>query len=191
MIKRRILPSAGGMTLVAGLREIRGDVVGIGRALEVLEVAGHARRATQGVVIVDVTIGALARGNGVQSGQRKAGGRMIELGIAPLHRIVAGFARVREPGVRHRSGSTGEIFLVAAETRHRTQGVVVVDVAVGAEPRWNRVSSGENKTGGAMVEPGNFGVQPIVCRMTVLASGRELRFDVARVGGRGEVLQVT
>ena len=190
MIKRCILPSASGVTLLAGLREIRCDVVGIGRPLEVLEVAGHARRAIQCVVVVDVTIGALARGNGVQSGQRKACRRMIELGIAPLHGIVAGFARVRESCMRHRSGGTGEIFLMAAETGHCTQGVIVVDMAVGALPRWNCVSSGENKTGRAVVEPGNFGVQPVVCRMTVLASGRELRFDVARVGGRGEVLQV-
>jgi len=41
-----------------------------------------------------------------------------------------------------------------------------------------------------VVEPSNFGVQPVVGRMTTLAIGRELRFDMARVSGRGEVLQV-
>ena len=178
------------MTLLAGLREVRADVVGIGRTLEVLEVAGYARRAVQCVIIVDVTIRALARRNGVQSGQREAGRRMIELGIAPLHRIVAVFTCVREPAVRHRSGRAGEIFLVAAKTGHRTQGVIVVGMAIDALPRWNRVPSGQNKTGRAMVEPSNFGVQPVVRRVTVLASGRELRFHVARVGSRGEVLEV-
>ena len=126
----------------------------------------------------------------MQSGQREAGRRVIELGVAPLHRIVAGFAGVREPGMRHGSGRAGEIFLVAAETRHRTEGVIVVDMAVGALPRWNRVSPGQIKTCRAVVEPSNFGVQPVVCRMTVLAGGRELRFHVAGVGSRGEVLQV-
>jgi len=190
VIELRVSPVAGVVALLAGLREVRSRMIGIGRPLEVLQVAAHARRTVQCVVIVDVAIRALTRRNGVQSSQHEAGHRMIELGIAPLHCIVAGFARIREPGMRHRSGRAGEIFLVAAETRHRTQGVIVVDMAFGALPRWNRVSSGQNKTSRAVVEPGNFGVQPVVCRVTGLASGRELRFHVARVGGRGEVLQV-
>ena len=89
-----------------------------------------------------MAIGALARRNGVQSRQHEARHRMIKLGIAPLHGIVTGFARVREPAVRHRSGGIGEILLVAAEARHRTQGVIVVEVAIGALARWIRVPSG-------------------------------------------------
>src|SRR5215472_17535603 len=137
VIKRCIQPSAGGMALLACLWEIRTYVAGIGRALEVLQVAGHARCAVQSVVIVDMAIRALARRNGVKSGQREAGHRMIELRIAPLHCVVAGLARVWEPAMRHRSGRAGEIFLMTAETRHRTQGVIVVDMAVGTQPRWN------------------------------------------------------
>ena len=190
VVEGRIRPSAGVVALVAGLREIGRDVIRVGRALEILQVAGHTRSATQCVVIVDVAIRALARRNGVQSSQHEAGHRMIELGIAPLHRVVAGFARVREPAVRHRSGRGGEIFLVTTETRHRTQGVIVVDMAVGALPRWDRVSSGQNKTSRAVVEPGNFSVQPVVCGMTTLAIGRELGLNVAGVSGRREVLQV-
>ena len=41
VIKRGIQPCAGAMALVAGLGEIRGDVIRIGRPLIVLEVAGH------------------------------------------------------------------------------------------------------------------------------------------------------
>ncbi len=63
-------------------------------------------------------------------------------------------------------------------------------MAVGALPRWIRVSSGQNKTGRAVVEPSNLRIQPVVCRVTVLAGGRELDFHVAWVSGRGEVLQV-
>jgi len=190
VVELRIRPVAGAMALLAGLRETRCDVVGIRRALEVPQVAGHACGAAQGVIIIDVTIRALARRNGVQSGQRKASHRMIELGIAPLHRIVAAFARVREPAMRHRSGRAGEIFLMTAETRHRTQGVIVVHMAVGTLPRWNRVSPGQNESGRAVVETRNLSVQPVVCGMTVLAIGREVGFCMTRVAGRREIPQV-
>ena len=56
------------MTGIAGLREIRTDVIRIRGALVVLQVAGHARGAVQAVIIVHVTIGAGAWRNGVQSG---------------------------------------------------------------------------------------------------------------------------
>ena len=58
----------GGVALIAGLREIGRDVIRVGRALEILQVAGDTRSATQRVIIVDVAIRALARRNGVESG---------------------------------------------------------------------------------------------------------------------------
>ena len=61
MVEGCVHPVRGVVALLAGLREVRRHVVGIGRALEVLQVAGHARRAGQVVVIVDVTICALSR----------------------------------------------------------------------------------------------------------------------------------
>jgi len=42
VVKRGIEPGAGGMALVTGLREIRADVIGIGRSLIVLQVARNA-----------------------------------------------------------------------------------------------------------------------------------------------------
>src|SRR5262249_14232240 len=45
VVELRVRPVAGVVTLLAGLREIRSRVIRIGRALEVLQVAGHARRA--------------------------------------------------------------------------------------------------------------------------------------------------
>ena len=80
------------MALLAGLREVRRDVIGIGRALEILQVAAHARRAVQVVVVVNVAVRALPRGNGVCVGQRKSHRRVIELGIQPVIRAMALFA---------------------------------------------------------------------------------------------------
>src|SRR5437588_859448 len=53
------LPCPSVVALLAGLRESLLHVVRIGRALEVLEVTGHARRCRQIVLPVNVTLAAL------------------------------------------------------------------------------------------------------------------------------------
>ena len=58
VIKRGIQPGAGAVALVAGLREVRCDVVGIGGSWIVLQVAGRAGCAVQVVVVVNVAVGA-------------------------------------------------------------------------------------------------------------------------------------
>jgi len=68
VVKGSVHPVGGVVTGIAGLREIRTDVIRIRGALVVLQVAGHARGAVQAVIIVHVTIGAGAWRNGVQSG---------------------------------------------------------------------------------------------------------------------------
>lgn len=57
------------MAGVACLGEACGHVVGIGRALKVLEVASDARAARQLVVSIYVAIRADPRRDGVQTGQ--------------------------------------------------------------------------------------------------------------------------
>ena len=83
VIERGVEPGAGAVALFAGLREIRGDVIGIGRSLEILQVAAHAGRGVEVVVVVDMAIGAGTRRDGVQSGERESGAVVIEGGIEP------------------------------------------------------------------------------------------------------------
>src|SRR5215831_9773897 len=101
---------------------------------------------------------------------------MVELGVAPLHGVVAVFARRREATVGHRGSRAGKILLVTSNARHSAEGVIVVDVTLGALSRRHRVSSGQNEASRTVVEASNLGVQPVIGGMTVLASGRELRF---------------
>ena len=74
------------MALLTGLREAGTDVVGIGRSLEVFQVAVDAVRvrAAQVVIIVDVALRALERGMG--AGQRETSGRVIECRARPRRR---------------------------------------------------------------------------------------------------------
>ena len=95
-------PGAGAVALVAGLREVRCHVIGIGGSLEILQVAAHAGAAGQIVVVVDVAVGAGTWRHGVQAGQDKAGGGMIKFCVGPLHGIVTLLASRREACVGHR-----------------------------------------------------------------------------------------
>ena len=92
VVKRGIQPGSRVVALLAGLRKIGRDVVGIGRPLKILQMAGNARRAGQVVIVVDVTIGAQAGRNHVASGQRESGGGVVELCVEPTVGAVARLA---------------------------------------------------------------------------------------------------
>lgn len=68
VVERRVQPSRRVVALIAGLGEVARDVVRIGGAIVVLQVAGHAGRAIQSVVVVGVAIRTLPRRNGVHAG---------------------------------------------------------------------------------------------------------------------------
>ena len=186
MIERGIQPSAGAVARSAGLREIRGDVVGVGGSLEVLEVAGHASVAGQVVVVVDVTVGAGARGNGVQAGKREPGAVVIERGIEPGAGAVAVGTGLREiRGDVVGIGGSLEVLQVACGAGRAGQVVVIVDVAISASTRRHGMHAGERKAGAVVVE---FRVHPVAGAVTLLAGLGEIRGDVVGIGGSLEVL---
>jgi hypothetical protein len=126
-------PVGGVMALLAGLREVRLHVIGIGRALEVCEVATDTSRIRAGQVVVAVHVALRAGDRRVGSGQGEAGGRVIKSRAAPVRGVVALLAGLREIR-RHviRIGRSLEIFQVAADTSRRRQVVVVVHVTLRA-----------------------------------------------------------
>ena len=96
VVKRRIRPGNGVVTLIAGLREAGGHVIGIRGSLVILQVTGNAGRAREVVVVVDVAIRTLTRRYGMATRQRESHGIVIEVGCKPAVRAVAGAARGRE-----------------------------------------------------------------------------------------------
>ena len=97
------------------LREPRGLVIRTGGSIEIVQVARDAGRAGQVEIAVDVALG--ARRRGVDAGEGKSGGRMVERGACPLRGVVAAGAILREArGLVRRVGGP----------------VVVRQVAVGA-----------------------------------------------------------
>jgi len=123
----------------ASLGKTSSHVVRILRSLVIRQVARYAGRVGQVVVVLLVAVGALARGHGVHSRQGEAGGAVIELGIHPSRCVMTLFASGRETGVRHGTGRTVEILLVARNASSVGDVVVVVDVAVRARSRGHRV----------------------------------------------------
>ena len=86
------------MTLLAGLREVCRNVIRIGRAPKIFQVAGYAGSARQVVVVVNVAVRTLAWRHGVSPGQGKTSRGMIELRAYPVIRAVTLLARDRESG---------------------------------------------------------------------------------------------
>ena len=146
MVEGRTRPVTSAMALIAGLREIRGDVVRIRRALVVLQMASYAGCAGQVVVIVNVAIGAGARRHRVQAGQSKARGGVIELGVGPRHRVVALLARSGESTMRHRRGRVVVIRLMTADAGRICNVVVVVDVAIRTSAWRNHVRTSQRES---------------------------------------------
>ena len=119
------------MAVFAGLRESRLHVVGIGRVLEILQVARNASRNGKVVVPVDVALG--ARRGHVRAGQREPGFGMIETRVRPRRSVVADSTGRGNTGL-HMVG-IGRALIVLHMARGAIGGSsceLAVDVAQGA-----------------------------------------------------------
>ena len=188
VVKRRVHPVSRVVTGIAGLREIRRHVVGIGSALIILEVAAHAGGAVQAVVVVDVAISAGPWRHGVHSGQREPGAVVVEGRIHPVRGVVTLIAGLREVG-RHVVGIRRPLIVleVASDASGAVQTVVIVDVAIGAGSRWHRVHSGERESGGGVVKRR---VHPVSRVVTGIAGLREVGRHVVGIRRSLIVLEV-
>ena len=142
------------MTDFARRREAGGGMRRIGRACVVLLVARIAERAVEVVVIVDVAVGAQARRNSMRSRQLEASGGVVKRTVAPLDRVMAGFAcsRKRRRDVIHGRERVVVVVLMARHACRAAQVVVVVDMAIGALPRRHRMRSRQRKSGAVVIE---------------------------------------
>lgn len=80
------------MALLARLREVGSDVIRIRGSLIILQVATHTGGAAEVVVVIDVAVGADAGRNGMAAAKRKSNRAVIESGVQPRIRAVAGVA---------------------------------------------------------------------------------------------------
>ena len=149
--------------------------------------AGDAGAACKVVIVVDVAIGALARRHGVQAGQSKAGGGVIECRVGPRRCVMTLLASGREARVRYRRGRVVEIGLVATDAGRIGDVVVVVDVAIGACARRHRVGSGERKSRLGVIESRWLPGRSVVAGLADLG---EPAGDVVGIRGALEILQV-
>ena len=96
MIEVRAHPRSGVVALRTGLRKTGLNVIRIGRALEIFQVAADACRVcgSQCVVAIHVALRTLHRR--VRPGQRESGGRVIEGRARPIRRAMALLASLRE-----------------------------------------------------------------------------------------------
>ena len=89
VIESRRLPGCGGVAGFASLRESPAHMVRVRGSLEIFQVARHAGRAGQVVVVVDVAISALSGRNRVRAGQHKIHCGVIEFRRLPRRSGVA------------------------------------------------------------------------------------------------------
>ena len=183
MIKLRRLPGRGVMTHLASLREVVGDVIRIVRAVEILQMAVEARRVRRGqaVIVVHVALRALDAAQ-MESSQRPARRRVIELGVGPVRGVVALLAGCRkaELHVIHGRCRVVVVLLVTTDARCAAQRVVIVHVAHDAGHRRTRVGACQREAYGAVIERCRH---PSAGRMALRAIGRESCSGVHRVVG--------
>lgn len=190
VIKGRVRPDVGIVAEFARCWESSRLVRWTIRVRVVLLMARVTESAVQPVVVVGVAVGALPRRHGMRSRQLEARAGVVERGIGPLHRVVAGRARRGEAcrEVIHRRYGAGVVLLVTRVTCRTRQVVVVVRVAIGALPRRHRVRSRQREAGAVVIEGR---IEPRTGVVALIAALRKVRRYVIRIRCSLIVLQVT
>ena len=106
-------------------------MIGVGGALEILQVTAHARRIRTREVVVAVHVALRALHRGVRSRQREPGGGMIEGRARPGRGVVALGARLREARLHVvRLRGALKVLQVSAHAGLIRAGLVVVAIHV-------------------------------------------------------------
>ena len=175
------LPGAGRVACFTSLWEAALHMVRIVGVLEILQMARDARSLSQVVVIVDVAIGALARGNAVAAGERESGLGVIEVRRRPGRRGVARLACFGESLLRVvRVIGVLKILQMAGDAGGLGQVVVIVDMAIGARTGRHGVSASEEESSECVIEPC---VQPVIGRVARFACSSKFSGHVVGVFG--------
>ena len=147
MVKVRRLPCRSVVARFAGLREPALHVIRIRRVVEILQMARHAGRARQVVVVVGVAIRTLPRRNCMRPGQSEVHHRMIEFRRRPRYRGMA-LRAVRWKVCGHVIGIRRalKILQVAVNAGCTSEVVNVVGMTVDALSWRHRVSTRQRKS---------------------------------------------
>ena len=144
VIKGRVQPRTRVVALFATLREIRRHVVRICRPLIVLQMTTHAGSSGQVVVVVGMAVRALTRWHCMHPGQGEVRQAVVKRRVRPRSRVVALGAGLGKAS-RYVVGIGGALIVLqmAGHTCDAAQAEVVVDMAVGAQARRDRMCAGE------------------------------------------------
>ena len=188
VVEGRIAPGRGGVALLAGLREIRLHVIGVGRALEISQMAAHACRVRRRQVVIAIHVALRALQCRMGACQGKSGGGVIKGRARPRGRGVALLTGLRESGsdvIRIRGAL--EIFQVAADAGGVGAGQIVVIVHVALGALHGSMGAGQGESGGGVIK-GRAG--PGGRAVALLAGLREPGSHVIGVRGALEIFQV-
>lgn len=188
VIECRIQPGGCVVALLATLRKVRRNVVRVGRALIVLEVAANASVRRQVVVIVGMTVGTLPRRYRMHSCQGEVRIAVIKRCVRPRSGVMAlltGLREVSRDVVRIIRSLI--VLQVAGYTCSAAEVVIVVDMTIRALSGRNRMSTAERKSHRTVIE---LRIQPGIRAMTVIASRGEHSRDMVGITCSLEVLGV-
>ena len=195
VIERRRNPGGRVMADFTLLWKSRLNVIRVGGAVEILQVAGGTGGAVQAVVAIHVALRALQRD--VRPGQREAGRCVIKDRVRPGRSRVAGITGLREAGLGVIRVSRALVVLqMAGRARAAGQGVVPIDVALCARQAGVCSCKSESRTGvvEGSISPGRGAMAALAglgdCGLHVIGVGRPLIVPQMAGHARGDAQAV-